>query len=136
MKLLKKSRWYQLCLQKKGGITVEFVAIFPLCLLIALFTWQMAVSVMAVMETEELLRDEARYAATTGNLKRAEKRGRESFGDTEYYHLHSFKLKEYELEEKKEKKRITASAVTKIQVVFLPSKSFEYKSQKETVVIH
>lgn len=118
---------------KKGGITVEFVTILPLCLLIALFIWQMAVSVMAIMETETLLRDEARLAATTGNLKQAEKRGKESFDNTRYYQLDSFKLKEYQ---DQREKRIVASAVTKIQVVFIPSQSFNYKSTKDTVIIH
>lgn len=131
MEQLKRSKLYPFFLQKKGGITVEFVAIIPLCLLIALFTWQMAVSVMAIMETEQLLRDHARLAATTGNLEQAEKKGRESFERTEYYQLKSFKL-----EEKEKENRIVASAVTKIQVVFFPSRNFDYQSKKETVVIH
>lgn len=133
MKQLFRSRWGSLIKQKKGGITVEFVTILPLCLLIALFIWQMAVSVMAIMETETLLRDEARLAATTGNLKQAEKRGKESFDNTRYYQLDSFKLKEYQ---DQREKRIVASAVTKIQVVFIPSQSFNYKSTKDTVIIH
>ncbi|MFD1395594.1 TadE/TadG family type IV pilus assembly protein [Kroppenstedtia eburnea] len=133
MKLFFRSRWGSLIKQKKGGITVEFVTILPLCLLIALFIWQMAVSVMAIMETETLLRDEARLAATTGNLKQAEKRGKESFDNTRYYQLDSFKLKEYQ---DQREKRIVASAVTKIQVVFIPSQSFNYKSTKDTVIIH
>lgn len=133
MKLFFRSRWGSLIKQKKGGITVEFVTILPLCLLIALFIWQMAVSVMAIMETETLLRDEARLAATTGNLKQAEKKGKKSFDNTRYYQLDSFKLKEYK---DQREKRIVASAVTKIQVVFIPSQSFEYKSTKDTVIIH
>lgn len=133
MKQLFRSRWGSLIKQKRGGITVEFVTILPLCLLIALFIWQMAVSVMAIMETETLLRDEARWAATTGNLKQAEKRGKDSFDNTTYYQLDSFKLKEHK---DQREKRIVASAVTKIQVVFIPSQSFEYKSTKDTVIIH
>lgn len=133
MKQLFRSRWGSLIKQKKGGITVEFVTILPLCLLIALFIWQMAVSVMAIMETETLLRDEARLAATTGNLKQAEKRGKDSFDNTTYYQLDSFKLKEHK---DQREKRIVASAVTKIQVVFIPSQSFNYKSTKDTVIIH
>lgn len=129
MKRLKKGRFYRLFLQRKGGITVEFVAIFPLCLLIALFIWQMAINVMAIMETERLLRDEARLAATTGDLKQAQKKGKESFDRTENYYLKSFKLKE-------EDNRIVASAVTNIKVVFLPSQNFDYESKKETVIIH
>ncbi len=131
MEKFKEGKLYSLFLQKKGGITVEFVAILPLCLLTALFTWQMAVSVMAIMETEQLLRDHARLAATTGNLKQAEKKGKESFEGTEYYQLKSFKL-----QEKEKKNRIVASAVTKIEVVFFPSQNFNYQSKKETVVIH
>ncbi|OYD06320.1 hypothetical protein [Paludifilum halophilum] len=131
MKTMKNTGFSRLFREKKGGITVEFVAILPLILLIALFTWQIAVSGMAIMETENILRDEARYAATTGKLKQAEQSGKDSFESTDYYHLESFQVKK----EKKEN-RITASAVTQIQLVFLPSQAFNYESEKKTVIIH
>jgi hypothetical protein len=114
---------------RKGGVTVEFVTIFPLMVMLALLIWQATVCVLAIMETESMLRDEGRYAATMGNLREAEKRGKQSFTDSEYYQLDSFVLE-------REGRHIVATAVTRIKVVFIPSQDFTYESTKKSVIIH
>ncbi|MFC4075475.1 TadE/TadG family type IV pilus assembly protein [Salinithrix halophila] len=115
--------------RKRGGVTVEFVTILPFCVLIALFIWQSAIFVLAMMHTEELLRDQARVAATTGEFKKVEKQGKKDFPSSDYYHLSKFTIKEKD-------KHIVAQAVTKVKIVFIPSKDMTYRGEKKTVVIH
>lgn len=120
--------WKYLFRSRKGGVTVEFVTMLPLMVIVALLLWQAAVSVMAIMETESMIRDQGRLAASGDSLKEAENRGKESFRDTDYYYLESFKLK-------KEDDNIIATAETRIRVVFIPSGDFAYTSEKKNVII-
>ncbi|WP_091837892.1 TadE/TadG family type IV pilus assembly protein [Marininema halotolerans] len=128
-------------LNRRGGITVEFVALVPLLLLTVCFILQLAICVMAIVETENTIRDEARYAASTGQIVKAEKDGKKKFGLTKYYHLKSFDVYQKKLGTNKLGKpiwdnHITVRAVTKIKVVFLPDKYITYHSKKKSIIIY
>lgn len=129
--MLKKIRFLKsLYRERRGGITVEFIAVLPLMIMAALLIWQMAVAGLAVMDTQVALRDAIRVAATTGSKTKAEKHGRDSFGKSSYYRLTDFKV---EIKNGK----ATAHGQTKIDLLFLPNAKnfFTYKQKSETPVI-
>ncbi|SDW87913.1 TadE-like protein [Marininema mesophilum] len=117
---------------RRGAITVEFVAILPLLLLTACFIWQMAICVMAVVETENTMRDQVRYAASTGNIKKAERDGKRDFGMAPDY----YRLKTFDVYKKKRDNHIKVRAETKIRIIFLPSKEITYRSHKQAIIIN
>ena len=71
-------------LNQMGSVTMEFVVTLPVLIFILLFIGQFFVAGMAVVETEGVLRDTVRYAAETGDVKKARKLGLERFDTTRF----------------------------------------------------
>ncbi len=82
---------------------------------------------MAVLEAQSVLKEGVRLAASSGNAKEAEKKGRLSFQESDYYSLDS-----YQVEIKDQ--RATAKAKVKIKVLFMSSSPFTYTSSAKTPI--
>lgn len=112
---------------RKGAATLEFVTVLPLVILMCLVVWQLVVAGMAVLEAQSVLKKGVRLAASSGNAKEAEKKGRLSFQESDYYSLDS-----YQVEIKDQ--RATAKAKVKIKVLFMSSSPFTYTSSAKTPI--
>ncbi|EGK09953.1 M23/M37 family peptidase [Desmospora sp. 8437] len=128
MKTMAK-RWLRWsALHRKGAASVEFVTILPLALLLAMAVWQLALVGAAIMDTHSAVRDAVKIASMTGDSKFAEKEGKKSFGDSSAYDLKSLKVKI-------KGEDVTASAETKIPVLFMKNTPFSYTSSSEAPVL-
>ncbi|MFD1408544.1 hypothetical protein ACFQ49_10340 [Kroppenstedtia eburnea] len=78
---------------KKGSATLEFITILPLVIFMCLFVWQLIVAGMAVFETQWVLKEGVRIAASSGSTKEAENKARSAFHASDYYSLDSYKVK-------------------------------------------
>lgn len=115
-------------LGRKGSVTMEFIVTFPVLLLIILFIAQFFVAGLAIVETEGVLRDTVRYAAETGDVKRAKERGLEQFNTTGYYDIESLKV---EIKDG----QVIATSNTRIEWLFTSSAPFNYRSTVKAPVI-
>lgn len=115
-------------MSRKGSATVEFISVLPLVILMCLVVWQFVVAGMAVLETETLLSNWSRLAASSGELEEMEKQGREDFEPTGYYRLKSFEMKEKD-------DQIIVEAKTEIDLLFLPSTTVTYSGLQKTPLI-
>lgn len=113
---------------RKGSVTLELITIIPLVVLMCLVVWQFVVAGMAVSETQSMLKDTVRYAALTGDEKKAKKKGQDSFSKSNHYYLHSLNVKI-------EKGKAKATAKTKIKFVFFSLPPFTYESKAQAPVI-
>jgi len=107
---------------------MEFIVTFPVLLFIILFIAQFFVAGLAIVETEGVLRDTVRYAAETGNVKKAQERGLEKFDTTGYYDMESLKVKIKD-------GQVVATAKTRIEWLFISSAPFNYRSTVKAPVI-
>lgn len=107
---------------------MEFIVTFPVLLFIILFIAQFFVAGMAIVETEGVLRDTVRYAAETGNVKKAEERGLKKFDATGYYDMESLKIKIKD-------GQVIATSTTRIEWLFTSSAPFNYRSTVKAPVI-
>ncbi|MBS7531743.1 M23 family metallopeptidase [Hazenella sp. IB182353] len=129
MKSLTSTTLIKVGQSRKGASTVEFLIILPLFILLALVLWQLVLAGLAVMNTQAALRDAARVAATTGDEKKAEEVGRESFGKSSQFKLKGLKV-EIENEE------VTVSAKTEINMIFMKNmKPMSYSDRAEAPVL-
>lgn len=112
----------------RGSVTMEFILTFPVLLIIILFIAQFFVAGMAIVETEGVLRDTVRYAAETGDAKKAEERGLEHFDATGYYNMESLKV---EIKDG----QVIATSNTRIEWLFTSSAPFHYRSTVKAPVI-
>lgn len=112
---------------RKGAVTLEFVTVLPLVILMCVFVWQLIVAGMAVLEAQGVLKEGVRMAASSGNAKEAERKGRSSFQGSDYYSLDSYKV------EIKDQKAI-AKAKVKIKILFMSSAPFTYSSSAKTPI--
>jgi Flp pilus assembly protein TadG len=69
------------------------VVLLPLFILLCLIAWQLFLSGMAVIDTNAAVRDAVRVAATTGDTDKAEKQGKNSFGQSGSYKLKRLDVK-------------------------------------------
>ena len=109
---------------RKGSVTLEHVLLFPVFIILSLIVWQLILSGMAVMGTHSALRDAVRVASTTGDTERAEKQGKDSFGQSGSYKLKS-------LDVKIENDGAIAKAKVEIPILFMASKPITYESEKK-----
>lgn len=72
----------------RGSSSVEFIAILPLFIFLALVVWQFAVIGYAILNTQAAARDGIRVASTTWEIEPAKRAAEKSFGPaTSYYSL-------------------------------------------------
>ncbi|MBS7531744.1 pilus assembly protein [Hazenella sp. IB182353] len=119
---------FRLLKNDKGSATVEFLTVMPLVVFMCLFVWQFYVAGIAIMETNNLVREGVRIAAESKNEKKEEKRGMKVFPVRD-----NFKLETYDVVYKKDKVRIKAE--TSIEYVFLPFPPFTYKTSAQAPII-
>lgn len=115
-------------LNRTGSVTMEFVVTFPVLLFILLFIAQFFVAGMAVVETEGVLRDTVRYAAETGDVKKARKLGLERFDETRFYDMESLKVKIKD-------GQVIAKSRTRIDLLFATLDPLQYRSSVKAPVI-
>src|SRR5690606_36628499 len=113
---------------RKGSITLEHVVLFPVFIILSLIVWQLILSGIAVMDTHAALRDAARVASTTGDTDKAEKQGKESFGQSG-----SYKLKR--LDVKIENDEVIATAKVEIPILFMASAPITYETEEKVPVL-
>ena len=107
---------------------MEFVVTLPVLIFILLFIGQFFVAGMAVVETEGVLRDTVRYAAETGDVKKARKLGLERFDTTRFYEMESLKV---EIKDK----QVIATSRTRIDLLFSTMEPLQYRSSVKAPVI-
>ncbi len=115
-------------LNQMGSVTMEFVVTLPVLIFILLFIGQFFVAGMAVVETEGVLRDTVRYAAETGDVKKARKLGLERFDTTRFYEMESLKV---EIKDK----QVIATSRTRIDLLFSTMEPLQYRSSVKAPVI-
>lgn len=115
-------------LNRTGSVTMEFVVTLPVLLFILLFIGQFFVAGMAVVETEGVLRDTVRYAAETGDVKKARKLGLERFDTTRFYDMEYLKV---EIKDK----QVIATSRTRIDLIFSTLDPLQYRSSVKAPVI-
>lgn len=82
---------------------------------------------MAVFETQWVLKEGVRIAASSGSTKEAENKARSAFHASDYYSLDSYKV------EIKDEKAV-AKAKVRIKVLFMSSSPFTYSSSAKTPI--
>lgn len=107
---------------------MEFVVTLPVLLFILLFIGQFFVAGMAVVETEGVLRDTVRYAAETGDVKKARKLGLERFDTTRFYDMEYLKV---EIKDE----QVIATCRTRIELIFSTLDPLQYRSSVKAPVI-
>lgn len=112
----------------RGSVTMEFVVTLPVLLFILLFIGQFFVAGMAVVETEGVLRDTVRYAAETGDVKKARKLGLERFDTTRFYDMEYLKV---EIKDE----QVIATCRTRIELIFSTLDPLQYRSSVKAPVI-
>jgi len=113
---------------RKGSITLEHVVLFPVFIFLSLIVWQLILSGIAVMDTHAALRDAVRVASTTGDTDKAEKQGKDSFGQSG-----SYKLKR--LDVKIENDEAIAKAKVEIPILFMSSTPITYETEEKAPVL-
>lgn len=113
--------------RKKGSATLEFITVLPLVIFMCLFVWQLIVAGMAVFETQWVLKEGVRIAASSGSAKEAENKARVAFHASDYYSLDSYKVKIQD-------EKAVAKAKVRIKVLFMSSSPFTYSSSAKTPV--
>lgn len=74
--------------KERGASSIEFLALMPLFIVMALMVWQLAVAGYAILTTQAAARDGVRVAATTKSESAAEQAVYHSFGaENTYYQL-------------------------------------------------
>ncbi|SDD09282.1 TadE-like protein [Melghirimyces thermohalophilus] len=114
--------------RRKGASTIEFVIILPLFFVLCMVVWQFVITGMAVMDTQAALRDAVKVAATTGNVEKAEKLGKESFGDSTQYVLDDFEVEIKDGE-------AFAKAKTQVPILFMTTEPYTYENSSKAPVL-
>ena len=115
--------------RRKGASTIEFVIILPLFFVLCMVVWQFVITGMAVMDTQAALRDAVKVAATTGNVEKAEKLGKESFGDSTQYVLDDFEVEIKDGE-------AFAKAKTQVPILFMTTEPYTYENSSKAPVLY
>lgn len=113
---------------QQGSVTLEYIMILPLVFIMCLFIWQFIVAGMAVWETQYLVREGIRQAASDRDVEKEEERGKKAFPSDG-----NFRLKDYKVQMKDG--QVIATAITEIDAVFLPLQPFEYTYTAKTPLI-
>lgn len=113
---------------RRGSVTVEFVSIIPMIVLMSMFIWQVVIAGMAVMKTQTALQDAVRIASITEDLEEAQQKGLQSFGDSSSYKLQN-------LEVNLDEDRAVATASTKIELIFMSSRTLSYSETAQAPVM-
>lgn len=112
----------------KGSVTLEFIVVLPLVVFMCMFVAQFVVAGMAVLETQNFVKDGARLAASSGKLKKEEVRGKREFNNNHNYWLSSYRVK-------RKGGQLVTTAETKIRCIFLPIEPFTYQYSAKSPMI-
>lgn len=118
-----------LCKGKRGSATLEFIMVIPFVILMCLVVWQFAVAGLAIVETQSVLKDAVREAASQNDPEKAEERTRERLNQSS----HHFELQSVDIKVKEE--QVTANSKIKIYFVFLDGAGFSYRNSASAPVI-
>ncbi|PTX55278.1 TadE-like protein [Melghirimyces profundicolus] len=112
----------------RGSVTIEFVFIIPMIVLMAMFLWQVVIAGMAVISTQSALQDAVRVASITEDVDKARHEAMKTFGNSSNYRLQNFNVNI-------QGDRAVATANTKIDVIFMSSRTLSYSETAQAPVM-